>query len=239
MPEERRGVYPYEVVQKLSDIADRLYRFAKDKKYKNTDARHVALMNCGTSLFFAGIIINIVSKVSDGKLSKKDFIALVGQTHDDVDFTVNIIELEVRLGLIVKIQFQIENLFRSLLRELKVVDIDRSGFVDLAKIIFKQTSLPDAPKKFEIIKTFSLIRNSLHANGWFHGKSDAFNIGGMRFEFKTDERISCAHWRHLWVLLEELVSVVEEILSRPTISDIPGTVADLFVWDIATEPEEE
>ena len=78
---------------------------------------------------------------------------------------------------------------------------------------------------------FANLRNSLHNNGIHRANSLKIQVDEIDFEFVKNERVECASWQHIVVLLSANVSILKKILSSQKIVKIKTEIRDDFAFD--------
>jgi hypothetical protein len=223
-----------ECANRLLDLSNRLFAIKQLHKYSDEDARGVALENCRLVCISNLMVLNILIAGEEGRIDEGSFKALTGFSGT-AQQGADLLEKMQRVGFMVIFQFQIENLFSNLLREIK--SSAPTGFYNIAKQILKL--LPDSENKLATLLISSNIRNSLHSNGIHHGHlggSFHFTIDDYTFEFHHMQKVNCSSWGHIILAFGAMVSIVEEILSTPVIQSLHDPIMDHYAWEEATNP---
>jgi len=184
------------------------------------------------------MVLNILALVEERGITGEEFKKLVGMTSGTVQMAGDILDKQQKLGFLVIFQFQVENLFMNLLREIESTS-NLKGFRKIAKEIISLLSLPDSDRKLEILNTSALIRNSLHSNGIHHGyksQSSKISLDGCEFEFNHLQKVTCAGWGHIILSCNESVSVIEDILNTSSVRELKDPIMDQYAWEEATKP---
>jgi hypothetical protein len=193
------------------------------------DARRMALMNCYLFVSSTFFQINILSRLETREISAEVFKRLIGLVEGDLRKAVEGIESTAKMALPTLCLFQLENLFRNLLRALGVQP--PKGYYNLCKELLARVSVDDPGQKLKELQIGAYIRNSSHANGVHHNRHERtliFLLRGVEFRFYDGSVIMCAGWGHLFLALIRTFEIVEEILSSPEVASIPEPIRDEF-----------
>ena len=126
----------------------------------------------------------------------------------------------LKLSLLVKIHFQLENFFNNIHHALKEKKLYK--FMDVLNALAKEVESDEHQWKLinDAFTALAYIRNSLHNNGIHHpnrGKMFKAMIGGEMFSFNPGEAINCASWHHILLLLITIIPFIEKLLYYPVI----------------------
>ena len=219
-----------EASARLISVMERLKRLDTGSQLPEHDARRVAVRNCGLFIGFSVMLLNILSVPEEGRCTEEDFKKLIGLTTGTVQTAGEVLEKMSRLALVALFQFQVENLFRNLITALGT-EVGGEGYYHLVRSLVKSISLGEPDAKLDALDALAHVRNSLHRNGihWgYKGRSSRICIGGVRFDFVHGEKVSCAGWGHVAVLLAALTSVLEAVLAAPEIVSLTSPVRDEY-----------
>lgn len=217
-------------VEKMQKLTENVRSLRDNLGLSNADARRNALNNISMICSSISIIINMFANYEKGNINSKVLEACWGVREKDQHKASEFIEKTNRLSLVLLFQFQIENLFKNLLREL-VPSYRTLGYHDICKKILEVTNISDEENKFNILYTPALIRNSLHSNGIHHGykgSDSIIQIGELKYEFLNGKKVSCASWEHVIVALSALTDLVREILYTQKIRMLKDPIADEY-----------
>lgn len=134
----------------------------------------------------------------------------------------------LRHSLTVMIQFNIENLFSNLLRS--VSNEPPRNFKDIVLAMLSATNIASDGYERNVLMALAYVRNSFHNNGIHRNDNFIVCIDGAHFEFRRDQKIRCASWNHLVLLIREIIKLLRTILLCPTISGL-YEVKDDFASD--------
>lgn len=209
-------------------LIDRFVEINARMGYSETDARGHALEECRA---IGNSALMIVQVLRAGEERRADIGKLVGFVSGELRLVRVILDETARIYLVMLFQFKLETLWRNLLRELGVTDL-RQGYYNMLSKLFANVPVADSDgSKFNALQVPALIRNSLHSNGYHYGyKGTSYHIevDGLMYNFEEGAQVQCAGWYHIINALNRATSVVEEILSAPTIRALPDPVYNDF-----------
>lgn len=225
----------------VADLAEACLSLKKQLGYSDPDARSVALNNVASIARAGQMTLNLLdSWVKGDELIRTVIPQLLGLTTvtpEAVKLAGDYLNKSAKLALAVLAQFQIENAFRNIHREL-ALGVPGTGFYRCAKAVLDFLSLPSID--METLNTPARIRNSLHANGIHHRQHPAENpvvvIKGVRYEFHDGRKVKCASWEHIAHALECSVGVLEGVFRHSRVRQVPDPMMDQYAWEELTEP---
>jgi hypothetical protein len=201
--------------------------------YRSQDARLVALDAIQMNMAATAMWINGLNSLAnfctdDGIFNKNQFLNSVGSGLDLDEAEVEMFEI-LKLGHITLIHFKIENLFRNLCTELRLLSEKekKCGFWHLTEIIYKACKISDGDSRNSLM-ALTHIRNTLHNNGIHRHPSLDLQVGQFRYQFNEGELVNCVSWEALMNLLRFNVIVLQEVLLSEEIGRIEGLVIDQF-----------
>ena len=138
----------------------------------------------------------------------------------------------VKLSWCVQFQFQIETLFKNLLKAVGSSALKpETGYWRVAREIVQLFEVPDPEQSHRLMNVIAHIRNSQHANGIHHGfkGSDAIvDAGGVLFEFRDQQPVQCATWDHIAHAWLSLLPIMKHIYYHPRVRDLTDPIPDRF-----------
>jgi len=226
-----------ELVPKLKKLIDKIESIRNEIvdissiDYDSQDARMVALDSLQIAI---GAIGNWISSfyslgelyTNDGEFDEEGFLKAVGSGVDLVQTELNMIN-HLRLGFMILAHFKLDNLFHNILRHLNALP-QRKGYWNLTNKILEECGIPNDGTEKDILTAFANLRNSLHGNGIHRTNTLQITIDELNFDFIKDERIECANWEHILVLLNSNIDILREILLSDKVSNIQTDIADDF-----------
>ena len=225
-----------------AEQADRVYTFydivgeLRDRfGTEETDARKVNLNNI---MMAANASIVTLRLMDWTHFQGQDILtqALRLTKPEYLTFVVDDLLRSSRLFLLLESQFQIESLFRNILRELGL-SVTQQGYYNVANSILQHLGIADLSQKLAILNVPALMRNSMHANGIHHGwrgSSTSIVIDGIEFKFEHEKKVECGSWLHIVTALKASMKIIEEILTCTAISSLE-VVHDTYSKQKSTE----
>ena len=230
-----------EILPQLREIVDELEKIKRgivDKSgisYTCQDARMVALDSLQISLSSVGMWITGINSLAnaytkEGCFDSQGFLKAVG-SGVNMEQTEKIMFDHLRLGFMTLLHFKIDNLFHNLLKQLNALP-RKSGYWNLTDTILGQCSLPKTSTEKQYLSAFANLRNSLHGNGIHRTNSLSITVDGTVFEFIKGQRVECASWNHILILLRANVAILKSILLSARIVSITSEIEDDFAAGI-------
>jgi len=142
----------------------------------------------------------------------------------------------LRLGLLVKIHFQIENFFNNIHYVLKMERLFK--FEHLLKALIKEVEQEESTIE-NAFTALSYIRNSLHNNGIYRRETEFKTIiKGKAFSFIPRERIDCGGWHSILLLIDTIVPFIEKLLNHPKVVKKDYIIDDFsYAYEAVTKME--
>jgi len=226
-----------ETLPQLRVIVDELEEIKKGVvskssiSYTSQDARMVALDSLQITMSSSGMWINAFNSLAnvctkDGKFDSAAFLNTVG-SGVNVQQTEMIMIDFIRLGFMTLVHFKIDNLFHNLLKHLNALP-RRTGYWNLTDTILEECGLSKIGAEKEHLTAFANLRNSLHGNGIHRTDSLNIKIDGIAFDFTKGQRVECASWNHIIVLLRANVAILKTVILSNRIVAITSEVGDDF-----------
>ena len=225
----------------VADLANACLSLKNQLGYSKPDARSVALDNVAWIAHSGQMTLNLLdSWVKGDELIRRIIPQLIGLqtlTPEAIKDAGDGLGKSAKLALAVLAQFQIENCFRNIYRELGLPH-SGTGFYRCARDVLNALALPVV--LLETLNATARIRNSLHANGIHHKQHPNENavivLKGVKYEFLDGQKVSCASWEHIAHALECSVEVLEQVFRQPQVSSIADPMMDMYAWEEATKP---
>ncbi|MBN4051626.1 hypothetical protein JYU16_02315 [bacterium AH-315-M05] len=219
-----------EINKKLEDLKDEVFKQCSIEK-TSQDARMVALDSLQHTIGAVGNWISCYNSLAnkyteDTKLDEVEFLKAL-LSNNNVEQTEMTMMNYLRLSATTSIHFKIDNLFHNILKHLDSLP-QRKGYWNLTGEILRVCSISDTGREKEILTAFANLRNSLHGNGIHRTQSLNITIGGVNFNFVKDERVICARWQHIIVLLKANIEVLEQILLSQAVVGVTTEIKDDF-----------
>ncbi len=133
----------------------------------------------------------------------------------------------LRLAFMTLVHFKIDNLFHNILKHLNALP-NRTGYWNLTDEILDQCSLSKTGIEKQLLTAFAYLRNSFHGNGIHRTNSLSIQIDETIFDFVKGERVECASWHHIIVLLNSNVDILKKVLLSQKVVNIKTEIEDDF-----------
>lgn len=218
-----------DLFNQLSENVFELKESITSKKWDKSDARQMALGNLYQHLTTPVFILNILSNFEKSADNLVSFARQANLIDGNPNKAFGDIEMFTKRGIVLNIQFEIENLFVNLLKELGEINIPL-GFRKRAQMLIDHVSVTEKKRKVDELQIGACIRNSLHSNGVHHGKYARFKLNGIEFIFESGKVHYCSGWGHIYLVCKNSLQIVKEILLTIEIGSIKGPIQDGFAW---------
>ncbi len=211
---------------------------------ERSDARRMALGNIYRPCLTTPILLFNMLNALGNEEGLKQFAYLMGMENDAknrenafwdiVDWVLH--------HTILMVQFQVENLFQNLWRELGFVEV--RNFIQLSEKLIGYLKIIDGDKYLHRLKALANLRNSLHNNGIHNNQDFAFGISmalerdnkkiiiEANYAFKKNQKVVCCGPVHVLGLCAGTVEVIQQILSNDILRKIPGPIMDRYAWSM-------
>jgi hypothetical protein len=196
--------------------------------YISQDARHVALEGLQSDISACGMWMHTLISLK-GKYRgtwNAEYQKLIG-TALSSDQAEDLMLEYLRNTLTTKIHFKIESLFSNLLKALSATP-RKSGFWHISEAMLKEADLPTNGPEKNTLTAFANLRNSYHANGIHSNEFLSVDIHGTMFEFSKGWRVECASWKHIVVIMQATICVLDTILFSDKVSRLRSEIQDDF-----------
>lgn len=208
--------------------------------YSDEDARSVALNNVRSIAYSTQMVLNLLDSWCIGDEAVRavipQLLGLTNVTDRSVKVSGDLLHKNTKLSLALLGQFQIENCLHNLARELNNDQAPPKAFFSLAQSLVGHLGLPEG--LVADLNVAALIRNSLHGNGihtGYQGLDTFTTLEEVTYEFRHQQRVSCANVEHIAHALESSIDILSTIFSTPEVRTLEDPVMDQYAWEIATE----
>lgn len=219
-----------EIIDKLESIKQIVVK-QSGIDHKSQDARMVALDSLQISISAVGMWITAANSLAncftkDVILDEKGFLISVGSGIDKKQ-TESIMFDHLRLGFMTLVHFKFDNLLHNILKHLNSLP-KKTGYWNLTDEMLAQCSLSKTGSEKQMLTAFANLRNSLHNNGIHKSDSLSIQIDGTKYDFTKGNRVECASWSHIILLLNSNVDILKTILLSPKVINIKTEIEDDF-----------
>lgn len=227
-------IMPYfqRLIEKLEVIKEQVIKNSNLRDH-DQDARLIELdamqMDIQQVRMWMNAFFSLASKCSTphNQFDQNEFLHLLG-SNLALKQTENYMFKTLRLGFVTLQHFKLDSLFYSVLCELNVMKKSsiKSYSYKVKEILNNSIGMNEAKK--DCLLAFAYIRNSLHTNGIHRNRSIDINIDNIQFSFEKGKKLECAGWKHVVILLEKNIDILEEILNADTIMNLKNVIKDDF-----------
>lgn len=217
--------------QAIEDIRQKIVNVC-EISYASQDARHVALNGLQCDISACGNWIRALMSLKGLSQEKygdnwdEEYRRLIGTGLTSGQAEDLMLDY-LRNTLTTKVHFKIENLFNNILKALSASP-NRRGFWHISDAILQQAGIPTTGPEKNTLTVLAYLRNSFHANGIHNNDSLSIDIDGIRFEFCKGKRVECASWKHIVVIMQESISVLESVLFSNKVANLTSEIPDAF-----------
>jgi hypothetical protein len=124
-----------------------------------------------------------------------------------------------KLFLLLEFQFQTETLFAGVTKAVGAAPA-KMGFYNVAKTTLEAMGLTGVDAKRRVLTVPAKMRNSMHSNGVYHGRSETGTIKGVEFKFEDGKKVECGSWFHIVTALQASIEITAEVLKSPRATSI-------------------
>lgn len=218
------------LIEKLEEIKKEIVK-QSGISYTSQDARMVALDSIQISISAVGMWISACNSLAneythENKFDEVKFLKSVG-SGVNISQTEEIMFTHLRLGFMTLAHFKIDNLFHNILKHLNSLPT-RTGYWNLTDKILETCSISKTGTEKDRLTAFANLRNSLHGNGIHRTNSLNITIDRTVFNFVKDNRVECAGWNHIVILLESNIDILKQILLSSIVTNIRTEIVDDF-----------
>lgn len=196
--------------------------------YDKEDIRSKVFFHCRDFTVVVLIALIQMSRVEEKLITEKQYPFFFGIDNTYSKYTFNHYLQFNRYGYITFIMFHIENSLKIILRELIGTNV-RDGYYHICKNLLDSITIDQPEKKLEILLIPSFMRNGFHSNGIHTKESCSYMIHDYEFEFKKGKTVTCVGWFHIYIIMKELISVLEEILKSKEIQNITKILPEQYI----------
>lgn len=211
---EHSDVYYKQVRNDMGKLANRLSKLAIKLNYSDDDTmqRFLTLL-METCMWGIISLKDVTNRVDDPEPT----MHRLNLNLDGVNMFLDFAHFYQRASFLTIFLFEVENLFTTILKESSSKEI--TGYSNICINVLEITYGKNIPEKKEKLQYPATIRNTLHSNGTHTQKTVEYAIHGQKIKCEKDKQID-AGWNIIIPALNDLVSVVEEILNHPKIKGL-------------------
>lgn len=201
------------------EIKDLFHKTGQNIEYNNDDVRSQVFFHCRDFTTISLIALIQMSRVEEKIITKEQFPLFFGIDDTYAKTTFNNYLKFHRHSYVTFIMFHIENSLKIILKELTGKNVT-DGYYNICKNLLDSITIDQPVKKLETLTIPSFIRNSFHSNGIHTKNSKSYLINDYEFQFEKDKPVTCAGWFHIYIIMKEIIVVLEKILNSKEIKNI-------------------
>lgn len=213
------------------NLQKRLQSLANNSKYPEDDLRHLVFLQFLGVIQPVIIIINIIYTVLEDKIPTNFYPMIFGIEKQWKKEQFETFERFNQSACVILFHFIIENFLKNILMKLLQQEPPRK-YSQLVEKTMAKIYLNEKDKKSEFLKALGNFRNVYHNNG-IHGnkESQLIIISGEKFEFVQGKPVKHFNWIHMHFLFNEIISIIEEIISTKEVETIKEKISAYIISD--------
>lgn len=210
------------------ELKDLLHETGQKIEYNNEDIRSQVFFHCRD--FTAVVLIPLIqmSRVEEKLITKEQYPFIFGIDDTYSKYTFDHYLQFNRYGYVTFIMFHIENCLKIILKELTGTNVF-DGYYHICKNLIESITMDNPENKLDVLLIPSFIRNTFHSNGIHTKESCSYTIQDHEFEFTKGKTVTCSGWFHIYLVMKEIVTVLEEILKSKEIKNITKILPDQYI----------
>lgn len=138
--------------------------------------------------------------------------------HDSILFAKSI-DIFIKAAFLTLFMFQVESLLKMIRNNLPNTSSNDS-YGKIAEDVVRITHPTNWQQQLDVLRTPALIRNCLHNSGVHNKPSVSLIVNGRTFSFVQNQMFGNAGWDNLYFVIDELVNVLDEILTSQDVTQI-------------------
>lgn len=199
----------------------------KDLHLDQMDGRLVFLRNVLSFARAAVVFLYLFQRCSENEKIGLNVLGLSSPSR--IGPNVSATNKFVKLSWCTQFQFQIENLFKNILKGLHKTP--PNGYWQLSGKLLDVLHLEKKDHALQVLNIIAHIRNSQHANGTHFGyreRDTIVPVEGVLFEFRHGEIVQCATWDHIAHAWLSILPILKQIYYHDRVLKIPGVLPYQF-----------
>ncbi|MCH7647393.1 MAG: hypothetical protein IIA83_02135 [Thaumarchaeota archaeon] len=212
-------------------IDQKLKQIHQNLSYPDNDNRKSCFGVLHSQMLHYEIMLKIMYAKVNRSLPDHIFKDVIGIGIEEQAYWENF-QVTSKVSYITLSHFVIENMFKTLLAELDTSKNPSTGFYNITKVLLDKISVPDKPRKLEILNAMAMIRNSMHNNG-IHAPvppapdSQTITIGNTVLRFDKGNPTDLLETQMV-DLINAVIDILKEIVNSTEVQQLPS-VPNLFV----------
>ena len=219
-----------EVANYLVIMQNKAQDICHSSPYPEDDIRHRGFLHVLGVIQPLIIIWNILLAVDRNKVPDQYYMPLFGMKKEWVPQQFGTLEIFEGISLIIQLHFGLEVFLKNILS--KIETPIPTKFYQIAHKLLEKISISEKEKKYLTLMALTHIRNGYHSNGIHLNKSTkAIFIQNLKFEFIRGQSYECATPKHVCVLVNEIISIMEKITLAKEVKRIKEKIPDQYIPD--------
>lgn len=217
-----------ERTKRLLQLRLRIQEIKNKFGYPEKDGREKILNNITWIIASVVMKMNIALEYNNNPQIRPTIQKLIGLSQGDLKTPLEVDVDITRMSFITMFQFQLETLMKILLAEFSTKKLPQ-GFYDISKELLTVLSIKNIDYKLDVLNALAYMRNCLHSNGVHNKPTKTFDVNGLKLEFIENKLLKVGKWEEICHLANESISIIGEILETPKVSDLKGTLSDVYI----------
>lgn len=219
-----------ELVEQLAPLGIKFRGKFEVSGYPIEDIRGMIFINLKLQVESTLVSLNPLLCVAEKTIKPENFQTYFGLTDPTkINILLDQQNNFCRLNLVTIVQFQIENFFKNILKELKPeIPVHRSyskNLSDLFSELFKDKNQSEQ----DLLMVLQHARNSLHANGIHNNRNFVKTIYGIKFEFIKGEKLKGVAWDEIIWILNYIADILEKIVRTEKVKSLSGLITHQYI----------
>lgn len=210
-------------------LQEKTQKIIHDSNYPADDVRHLAFLQCLGIIQPDIMVLNTIYTSLENQIPENMYPALFGIKKEWKEQQFGALERFVQYSSIIMFNFVLENFLKNLLAKLEKSDPPRQISKTTQKLLYS-ISIVNPQNKINVLLTLGHIRNSFHSNGIHENEStQQISLSGELFEFIKGQPILHTNWIRMHHLLDEIITIMDEIISTKEIKAISEKIEGRFI----------
>jgi len=219
-----------ETVDYLIKLQIKAQSFCNKSPYSKDDIRHAGFLHILGVIQPLIIIYNVSLAVQKNQIPDHIYQPLFGMKQEWAHQQFPALNVFSGIALITEFHFGLEVFLKNILNKLE--QTTPTKFHEIAKQLLDKITISEKKEKYDILMTASHMRNVYHSNGIHTNRTRSpVTIKKLEFEFIKSKQPECANSEHVCVLIDEILSMMEEIVTSSEVVQIKEKIPDQYIPD--------
>jgi hypothetical protein len=218
-----------EFAQGLGNLQMKIHGICNDSPYPSDDLRHGIFLHVLGIIQPSIIIWNLLIAVNKNQIADATYKSIFGMEKEWVPQQFGALENFSCTAIITVFHFVLEIFLKNILAKLEKKNPPQQ-FNKISKQILAKIMIDEDEIRYQTFMTLSNIRNGYHSNGVHTNDTcKLFKINELEYQFVQGEPIECITSKHVLVLLDKIISIMEEIVATEKVHGIKENIPDQYV----------